>query len=86
VMGRPVIAANHGGVTETVLDGKTGWLAPVGDADAWAAALAEAIDVGASRRAEMGDLGRKRARQLYSVEAMCAATLSAYEQVLEARA
>jgi glycosyltransferase involved in cell wall biosynthesis len=86
VMGRPVIAANHGGVTETVLAGKTGWLTPVGDADAWAAALAEAIDVGATRRAEMGELGRKRARQLYSVEAMCAATLSAYEQVLEARA
>ncbi|HEX7944640.1 MAG TPA: glycosyltransferase family 4 protein [Phenylobacterium sp.] len=86
VMGRPVIAANHGGVTETVVDGKTGWLAPVGDAEAWAAALAQAIDVGASRRAEMGDLGRRRARQLYSVEAMCAATLSAYEQVLEARA
>jgi glycosyltransferase involved in cell wall biosynthesis len=86
VMGRPVIAANHGGVTETVLDGKTGWLAPVGDAEAWATALAQAIDVGVTRRAEMGDLGRKRARQLYSVEAMCAATLSAYEQVLEARA
>ena len=86
VMGRPVIAANHGGVIETVLDGKTGWLAPVGDAEAWAAALAHAIDVGPTVRAEMGELGRKRARQLYSVEAMCAATLSAYEQVLEARA
>ena len=86
VMGRPVIASDHGGVTETVLDGKTGWLAPVTDAGAWAAALAKAIDLGPGKRTEMGELGRKRARQLYSVDAMCAATLSAYERVLEARA
>ena len=85
IMGRPVIASDHGGVTETVLDEKTGWLAPVGDAEAWAAALGKAIDLGPGRRAEMGELGRKRARQLYSVDAMCAATLAAYEQVLEAR-
>src|SRR6185436_7588481 len=62
VMGRPVIAANHGGVTETVLDGITGWLAPVGDAQAWAAALARAIDLGPGRRLEMGEVGRRRAR------------------------
>ena len=86
VMGRPVIASDHGGVTETVLDGKTGWLAPVTDAGAWAAALAKAIDLGPGKRSDMGELGRKRARQLYSVDAMCAATLAAYERVLEARA
>jgi len=85
VMGRPVIASNHGGVTETILDGTTGWLAPVEDAEAWAAAMARAIDLGSGRRLEMGEVGRKRARQLYSVDAMCAATLQAYEQVLEAR-
>jgi glycosyltransferase involved in cell wall biosynthesis len=85
-MGRPVIAANHGGVTETVLDGKTGWLAPVGDTEAWAEAIAHAIDLGPGRRLEMGELGRKRVRQLYSVEAMCTATLAAYAQVLEGRA
>jgi len=85
-MGRPVIAANHGGVTETILDGKTGWLAPVDDAGAWAKAMADAIDLGRGKRLEMGDLGRGRARQLYSADAMCAATLGAYERVLEARA
>jgi glycosyltransferase involved in cell wall biosynthesis len=84
-MGRPVIASDHGGVTETVVDGVTGWLVPVEDPDAWAAAMTRAIDVGPGRRMEMGEAGRKRARQLYSVEAMCAATLAAYEQVLEAR-
>lgn len=85
IMGRPVIASSHGGVTETILDGKTGWLAPVEDAEAWAQALAHALDLGPTRRLAMGRLGQDRARQLYSAEAMCAATLAAYERVLEAR-
>ena len=85
VMGRPVIASNHGGVTETILDGKTGWLVPVEDPEAWAAALGRAVDLGPEARRAMGELGQTRARQLYSAEAMCAATLAAYERVLEAR-
>lgn len=85
-MGRPVIASNHGGTVETVIDGTTGWLVAPGDAEAWAAAMTRAIDLGPGRRAEMGLTGMNRARQLYRVDAMCAATLAAYERVLEARA
>jgi glycosyltransferase involved in cell wall biosynthesis len=85
-MGRPVIASAHGGVTETVLDGVTGWLAPADDAEAWAAALARAIDIGPGKRAQMGEAGRNRVRQLYSVDTMCEATLAAYARVLEGRA
>jgi glycosyltransferase involved in cell wall biosynthesis len=85
-MGRPVIASSHGGTVETVVDGVTGWLAPPGDADAWAAAMSRAIDIGPGRRAEMGQTGMNRSRQLYRVDAMCQATLDAYERVLEARA
>ncbi len=84
-MGRPVIASNHGGTTETVADGLTGWLAPPGDAGAWATAMSRAIDLGPTKRAEMGLAGMNRTRQLYRVDAMCAATLAAYERVLEAR-
>ena len=85
-MGRPVIASAHGGATETILDGKTGWLAPPEDAEAWAKAIAHAIDLGPGALASMGALAANRARQLYSAEAMCAATLAAYERVLDARA
>jgi glycosyltransferase involved in cell wall biosynthesis len=83
-MGRPVIASNHGGTVETVVEGVSGWLVPPGDPDAWAAAIARAIDVGRSRRLEMGQAGMSRTRQLYRVDAMCAATLDAYVRVLEA--
>jgi glycosyltransferase involved in cell wall biosynthesis len=84
-MGRPVIASAHGGVVETVLPGQTGWLAAPGDAEAWARAMAEAIDVGPEARARMGRDAMTRARTLYRVEAMCEATLKAYERVLEGR-
>jgi glycosyltransferase involved in cell wall biosynthesis len=83
-MGRPVIASNHGGTTETVSDGISGWLVPPGDPDAWAAAMVRAIDLGPGKRAEMGQAGMNRTRQLYRVDAMCAATLAAYERVVEA--
>ncbi|MGA0607804.1 glycosyltransferase family 4 protein [Phenylobacterium sp. VNQ135] len=84
-MGRPVIASNHGGVTETVVDGVTGWLVPPGDPEAWMRALALAIDSGVGKRSEMGHIGQTRAHQLYSNDAMCSATLAAYERVLEGR-
>jgi glycosyltransferase involved in cell wall biosynthesis len=84
-MGRPVIASNHGGTTETVVDGLTGWLVAPEQPDAWAAAMTSAIELGPGRRAEMGQTGMNRTRQLYRVDAMCAATLAAYEQVLQAR-
>jgi glycosyltransferase involved in cell wall biosynthesis len=84
-MGRTVIASAHGGTTETVLDGATGWLAAPGEPAAWASAMAVAIDTGAAGRARMGEVGMNRARQLYRVDVMCDATLAAYERVLEAR-
>jgi len=85
VMGRPVIAAAHGATTETVVDGQTGWLAAPGDPGAWAQALRTAIEAGPKTRAAMGQVARERACGLYSVEAMCEATLAVYARVLEAR-
>jgi glycosyltransferase involved in cell wall biosynthesis len=83
-MGRPVIASNHGGTTETVSDGVSGWLVTAEEPDLWAQAMARAIDLGPGKRGEMGLAGMNRTRQLYRVDAMCAATLAAYERVLEA--
>ena len=47
--------------------------------------MARAIDLGPGKRGEMGQAGMNRTHQLYRVDAMCAATLSAYERVLAAR-
>ncbi|ALL14065.1 glycosyltransferase family 4 protein [Caulobacter henricii] len=85
VMGRPVLAADHGAARETVVPGETGWLVAPGNAEAWAAALETARQAGPSNRHAMGQAARARARRLYSVDAMCEATLNVYARVLEAR-
>jgi glycosyltransferase involved in cell wall biosynthesis len=85
VMGKPVIAADHGAARETVLPGETGWLVAPGDAEAWAEALLNACEAGAARRQLMGMAARARARKLYSVDAMVEATLKVYARVLETK-
>jgi len=81
-MGRPVLAADHGAARETVADGETGWLVAPGDEAAWADALTRAIAVTPARRARMGAAASARARRLYSVDAMCEATLNVYARVV----
>ncbi len=85
VMGTPVIAADHGATRETVVPGETGWLARPGDVEAWTEALAQAITAGPEGRAKMGKAAMARSRSLYSVEAMCAATLKVYADILGKR-
>lgn len=85
VMGRPVLAAAHGATIETVEQGVTGWLVAPGDADAWAAALSEALTLPAEALSAMGQRGRQRARQLFGLDVMCNSTLNLYGRVLEAR-
>jgi glycosyltransferase involved in cell wall biosynthesis len=82
VMGRPAMASDHGATRETVIPFETGWLVKPGDAEAWANALLEACEAGAARRQAMGQAARTRARRLYSVDAMCEATLKVYAQIL----
>jgi glycosyltransferase involved in cell wall biosynthesis len=68
-----------------VVPGETGWLVKAGDAAAWADALQAAIALGPEGRARMGEAAAERARRLYSVQAMCAATLAVYARVLGRR-
>ncbi len=84
-MGRPVIATDHGGARETVLDGETGYLCRPGDSAALAEAMRSVLAVTPSERLDLGDRAAVRARRLFSVQAMQAATLAVYEEVLEGR-
>lgn len=82
VMGRPAMASDHGATRETIIPGETGWLVAPGDAEAWADALLEACEIGAAGRQTLGQAARLRARRLYSVDAMCEATLKVYARIL----
>lgn len=81
-MARPILAAAHGATAETVVDGVTGRLVPPGDPSAWTAALAEAAAWTLQQRAAVGEAGRARVRDRFSLERMTADTLAAYERLL----
>jgi glycosyltransferase involved in cell wall biosynthesis len=82
IMGRMVLAADHGAFRETVVEGQTGLLLPPGDRLAWQAGLAKLLSLSAKQRADMGAVGRERAVRLYGVKAMTAATLAVYERLV----
>ena len=81
-MGRPVIAAAHGGALETVRAGETGWLVPPGDAAALADALRQALGAGEAERERMARAGRAHVQRSFSLEGMCSATLDVYRELL----
>jgi len=81
-LGRPVIATNHGGAKETVLEGKTGWLVPPNDPKALAKAIGEALDMTDAARAKMAEAAIAHIRKNFSKETMCARTLEVYNEVL----
>ena len=79
-MRRPVIATDHGGARETVIDGESGWLYPPGDAEALAAAMERSLDLDAAARARMGEAARRGVLENYTVAEMRRATLAVYER------
>lgn len=81
-MGRPVIATDHGAARETVLPGKTGWLVPPGDAKKLAEALAWALELSPIDRDRLAAEARAHIVRNFSSQAMCAATLDVYREVL----
>jgi glycosyltransferase involved in cell wall biosynthesis len=83
LMGRPVVVAAHGAPVDTVIDDETGWLFRPGDAEDLARRMVQALDAGPARRRQMGEAGRLRSRELYSVQAMVDGTFGVYAQVLE---
>jgi glycosyltransferase involved in cell wall biosynthesis len=76
-----VIATAHGGALETVVDGKTGWLVPPGDAPALAAAIARALDLAPEERRDLAARTIAHVRANFTVDAMAARTLAVYDEL-----
>ena len=78
--GKPVITYDHGGQTDFLIDGETGWLVSSGDADALAGAIAEA-----ARNPEavdrIGNANRQRAPQ-HRIERCAQQYEALFERVL----
>lgn len=84
-MEKPVIATNHGGAAETIMDGESGILVAPGDATELADAIDRVCQISDEERAVMGENGRARAASVYSASAMCDATLRVYSDLLAGR-
>jgi glycosyltransferase involved in cell wall biosynthesis len=76
--GLPVVATRVSAVPEIVIDGATGILAPAGDEEAVAEALS-ALLADPALRHSLGDAGRRRAHDEFSVARMTDRTIALYE-------
>lgn len=73
----PTVATNVGSVAESVIDGKTGYLAPPGDADRLAERVVELFSDPLTRR-QMGDAARELVLEKWSLDVM----VRGYEDLL----
>lgn len=83
-LGLPVVAADGGGVREIVEEGVTGLVVPPGDAAAMARAVLWALSHAREAR-EMGEAGRRRARERFDLAAKCREMEEELAAVLERR-
>jgi glycosyltransferase involved in cell wall biosynthesis len=81
---RPVVATRAGGMPELVVDGETGVLVPVRDAQALAVGIVRLLRDDSLRR-RMGRAGCERVRTAFSAERMIDGTIAVYERLLAAR-
>ncbi len=77
--GRPVVAADVGGLQEIVLHGETGFVFPRNNAEELAAHLRTLLD-NPQRCRDMGEAGRRRVEECYQWDAVISGN---YEQLLE---
>lgn len=76
---KPVVATDGGGVPESVLDGVTGLLVPMGSVDQMATAIEHLLANPAAAR-EMGLRGRERVESRFTVQQTTRDIMAAYEE------
>lgn len=81
-MGKPIVATDHGGSRETVLDGETGWLIQPGNARQLAQAIDAALGLDTAARAAIASRAMQFVRETFPKQLMCARTLDVYREVL----
>ena len=81
-MGRMVIATNHGGACETVINGGTGWLTKPGDAEDLAHAMDYALSLTEEEKSYIGNRAMEHVRTHFSAQIMCQKTLEVYLELL----
>lgn len=78
---KPVVCTNYSSLPELVTDGEGGFLCPMDDVDAFAAAITRLADDSALR-ARMGAYNRQRAEQEFSLQTCIQHYLNLYRELL----
>ena len=82
--GVAVVATAVGGTPEVVEDGRNGWLVPPGDPQALSRAMLDALS-NATRRQDMGAVGREQVRSRFTFVAQAAAYRSLFDELTSGR-
>jgi glycosyltransferase involved in cell wall biosynthesis len=82
-LGLPALVSNAGGLPENVCDGKDGWIVPVRDQSAIAAAVTAMLK-DHDRVAQMGSEARRTAVEKFGLADFTRATLDVYRQTIDA--
>lgn len=82
--GLPVVVPNIGGLAEAVQDGVTGIVVPPNNMTALADGLSRILDMEESQRRQMGELGRRRVEQHFTMERHLKAHQDIYVRELQA--
>jgi glycosyltransferase involved in cell wall biosynthesis len=80
-MGRPIVAADHGGARESVIPGETGWLFPPNDAAALADRIRALLTLDEAERMRVSTKAVAHVRGNFSRWQMCARTLAVYAEL-----
>lgn len=81
-MGRLVIGPDHGGATETIKDGETGFLFKHGDAKDLAEKLDAVLNMSAEEKQKTTQKAVQSVRGEFSKDAMCEKTINLYREIM----
>ena len=81
-MGRIVVAADHGGARETIVNGTSGLLVPPNSSSALAAMLDSVLDQDVAQRIKFGTQARAHIEQNFSLKVMQGKMLDIYAELL----
>jgi glycosyltransferase involved in cell wall biosynthesis len=81
-MGCPVVAFRHGGATESIVHGVTGWLAEPVEAASLADMIRTALTLSQNDRKKLALAARSHVEKNFTSEKMCASTIAVYQELL----
>ena len=79
-LGKIPIAFDHGGAAETIIDGKTGFLAEPLKVDSLSEKISFALSLKPQKREKIGEFAKKLVSKNFNHNRMCNLTLSLYKQ------